>query len=283
MYAHLSKKVSSRLASGFPSYFAGCVRNPIFVIGCGRSGKSLLSRLLRLHPDVAYWQEATEIWDPDGYPWITSARETPPFWADPVSYTARWWRDAQPRQEQILATFGAYQWLLRKTFYLNDTPLNTFRIPHLLAMFPEARFIHMVRDGREVTYQRMTKLYKKIGSNPAPYRDFGINASIDELLLRMATLWKEIMEEIAHQDDSLRLTPQGKLLELEYEEMCADTVGVLARACRFLELETTHFIPMIEENSLKILEPKWNTMLDSTQIRKMTAAMEPMLAQKGYI
>lgn len=283
MYTHLSKKFSPWLASGFPGYFASCVRNPIFVIGCGRSGKSLLSRLLRLHPEVAYWQEATEIWDPDGYPWFTSARETPPLWADPVSYTARWWRDAKPRQKQILATFGAYQWLLHKAFFLNDSPLNTFRIPHLLDMFPDARFIHMVRDGREVTYQRMTKLYEKIGSNPVPYQDFGINPSVDELLLRLATFWKEIMEEITHQDDTYQLTSKGKLLELEYEEMCADTVGVLARTCRFIGLETTLFIPVIQENSLKILEPKWKTMLDSTQTRKVTAAMEPTLAQKGYI
>ena len=283
MHVYISKKLSPRLASGFPDFFASCVRNPIFVIGCGRSGKSLLSRLLRLHPDVAYWQEATKIWDPSGYPWLTSARETPPLWADPVAYTARWWRDAQPRREQIQATFGAYQWLQRRPYFLNDTPLNTFRIPYLLAMFPDARFIHMLRDGREVACQRTTKLYEKIRSNPAPYQEFGINPSVEELLVRLATFWKEIMEEIARQDETLQINRKGKLLELKYEELCADTVGVLARTCQFAGLDSSRFIPIIQDHKLKVLEPKWEAMLNPAQVIRMTAAMEPMLAQKGYV
>jgi hypothetical protein len=284
----LSGYLAPRLGHGFPRFFAGRVRNPIFVIGCGRSGKSLLARLLRLHLDLAYWQEANEVWDPSGYPWITSARETPPLWADPVAYTARWWRDAQPRREEIQATFGAFQSLCRRPYLLNDTALNVFRIPHLLDMFPDARFVHIVRDGREVVCWRFPKQYEKIRSDPAPYREAGLPAALvgqtapEELLVRLAAFWRETMEEVARQDEALRLSQTGRLLELKYEELCADTSAVLARAFQFAGLDPSRWPPGGQEHLLKVLKPRWSEMLDPVQAEQVTAAMEPMLTQKGY-
>ncbi len=284
----LNRRLAPWLSRGFAGFFAVRVRNPIFVIGSGQSGKSLLARLLRLHRDLAYWQEANEVWDPGGYPWITSARETPPLWVDPAAYTARWWRDAQPRRQEIQAAFGAFQWLCRKPCFLNDTPLNVFRIPYLLDMFPDARFVHMVRDGREVVSWRFPKQYEKIRSDPAPYREAGLPASLvgqtapEELLLRLAAFWRETMEEVARQDETFQLSQTGRLLELTYEELCADTLAVLARTCRFAGLDPSRFAPGIQEHGLKILEPRWREVLDPAQIRQVTAVMEPMLTQKGY-
>jgi hypothetical protein len=279
---YISKKLSPRLARGFPGVFTRHVRNPIFVIGCGQSGKSLLCRLLKLHPDLAYWQEANEVWDPSGYPWITSARETPPLWADPEAYTVRWWRDAQPRREEIQASFGAFQWLCRRSYLLNDTPLNVFRIPYLLSMFPDARFVHVVRDGREVVCCRVTKQYEKIRSNPAPYQEVGLATTFEELLVRLAAFWRETMEEVAQQDETLRLSQTGRLLELTYEELCADASAVLARTCRFAELEPSHSVHGVKEHGLEILEPRWREKLDPAQVKEITAEMEPMLTRKGY-
>ena len=279
----LSRCLAPTLARAFPGFFAGRVRNPLFVVGCGQSGKSLLANLLALHPDVAYWQEANEVWDPSGYPWITSARETPPLWAEPLAYTARWWRDAQPRRKEIRATFGVFQYLCRRSCFLNDTPLNVFRIPYLLDMFPDARFVHMVRDGREVVCWRITKQCGKIRSNPAPYQEVGLTAAPDEIMARLAAFWREIMEEVAQQDEMLQLSQSGRLLELTYEELCADPSAVLMRACRFAGLDASRFAPVIQEHGLKILEPRWREMLDPAQVKQVTAMMEPMLARKGYV
>lgn len=281
--SYMAKKLSPGLARRFPGYFSKHIQNPIFVIGSAKSGKSLFARLLRLHPDIAYWQEANEIWDPYGYPWDTSGRETLPHWADPVAYTERWWRDVQPLCEQISATFGAYQWLLHKPYLLNDTPLNTFRIPFLLEMFPNARFIHVVRDGREFVCWRVKKQYEKINSNPAYFHEVGLALSYEELLVRLAILWREIMEEVIRQDETLQLSLKGKLMELKYEKLCADTVDVMTRTCQFVGLNPSRFILTIQENKLKVLEPRWKKMLDPKQVSHVTAAMAPMLAQKGYV
>ena len=74
-----------------------------------------------------------------------------------------------------------------------------------------------------------------------------------------------------------------RLLELTYEELCADPSAVLMRACRFAGLDASRFAPVIQEHGLKILEPRWREMLDPAQVKQVTAMMEPMLARKGYV
>lgn len=278
----LSRRPAAWLGRSFPAFFDRRVRNPIFVIGMAKSGKSLVCSLLRLHPDLAYWREANEIWDPSGYPWVRSARKTPPLWADPAAYTLRWWRDAQPRRHEIRATFGAFQWFCRRPYFLNDTPLNTFRIPYLLDMFPDARFVHVIRDGREVVCWRITKLTEKIRSDPAPYQKFGLTAAPDEVLIRLARYWRETMEEVDRQSETLRLRQTGRLLELKYEELCANTSLTLVRTFEFAGLDPSCVVPAVHEHTLKILEPRWRGMLDPRLVKQVRAAMEPMLTQKGY-
>jgi hypothetical protein len=285
----LSRCLAPRLARAFPDFFAARIRNPIYVVGVAKSGKSLLCSLLALHPDVAYWQEANEVWDPDGYPWSTSAREAPPLWVDPVAHTERWWCDTQPRRKEIQATFGAFQWLCRRPKLLNDTALNAHRIPYLFDHFPDARFVHVVRDGREVVNWRFSKLRKKIQSNPVTYEEVGFTSAhvreegSEKLLLRLAAFWRETMEEVARQDDAFRLSETGRLLELTYEELCADTSAVLARTCRFAGLDPSRFRPIIQERVQQVGEPRRLEILDPALIKQAAAVMEPMLTRKGYM
>ena len=271
------------MARFFPDFWAGCPRNPIFVIGYSRSGKSLLTGLLGLHRDVAYWQEANHVWDPRGYPWWSSGRETPPLWVDPVAYTLRWWRDTQPRQREIQAVFGAYQWIWRKPYFLNDNPFNTFRIAYLLAMFPQARFIHMVRDGREVAYWRACKQFEKVQVDPTLYESAGLPHTFEGLLMRLAALWRTTMQEVTRQDEALHLSRDGLILEVKYEEMCADTPAELERVCRFAGLDPSRFDPAIHGRKLQVLDCRWEEELDPALARQAITEMEPLLSQKGYL
>ena len=40
------------------------LKKPIFIIGVPHSGTSVLSSLFNIHPDVAMWTEAPEVWEP---------------------------------------------------------------------------------------------------------------------------------------------------------------------------------------------------------------------------
>jgi hypothetical protein len=276
------KPLSLILARGFPGFFAGKIQNPIFVIGCARSGKTLLAHLLSLHLDVANWQEANNIWDPGGYPWRISNLETPPFVFDSVAFTNRWWRDTQPRQQEICAIFGAYQWLWRRPCFLNETAFNTFRIPYLLTLLPDARFIHIVRDGRAVVHSSTPKEYEKMQLWPEPYRTMGLDLSFDELAMQLAIFWKANIEEVAHQDQLGSLSQKGILLELSYEELCVDTCNVLDPVCQFIGLDSSRFLPEIKKKQLETRNYEWQDGLDTDLIAQIVRAMEPVLSYRGY-
>src|SRR5687767_8932943 len=66
------------------------VRRPIFIIGCARSGTTLVNSLFAAHPEVAVWSEANDVWDPSWYPWRDSGSARPPLELEPQEFTRRW-------------------------------------------------------------------------------------------------------------------------------------------------------------------------------------------------
>src|SRR3990172_7807033 len=76
------KNLSKRLARIAPDYFAGKIKNPFFIIGCNRSGKSLLASTLAYHRRIAvYPEEGLELWHPQTFPWLHSSHRDylPPY------------------------------------------------------------------------------------------------------------------------------------------------------------------------------------------------------------
>ena len=112
----LARKMA-RLAPGFAK---SRLCRPVFLIGCGRSGTTLLNNMLRLHRDIATWSEANDILDPDWYPWRESSARRPPMEYDPQEFTRDWWNNV--RGDDIRSCFGAYQWLQRKPVFVNKSP-----------------------------------------------------------------------------------------------------------------------------------------------------------------
>lgn len=242
----------------------------------------MLSRLLGFHAGVANWSEANEIWDPQGYPWHTSPLKRPPMVVDPHTFTLHWWRDNQPRQGEIQAIFGAYQWLSGRACFLNKSPLNTFRVPHLLTMFPKARFIHLIRDGRAVVYSYAQRDHQKMQMQPELYKALNFKPSFEEFVLQLGTFWKANIEEVAQQDRVLSLSQKGILLELTYENLCDDMSSVLNRICHYIGLDPCHFAPGVKQEQVELRNYKWQTGLDTRLIKPLIMAMEPTLTQKGY-
>ncbi len=172
--------------------------------------------------------------------------------------------------------------VVEKKVFLNKSPLNTFRIPHILKLFPDARFIHMVRDGRAVTYSYTNKQYEKMQADPKSYKAKDIFVSFDELAVRLAAFWKENLLEVANQDSILKLQEQRKLLEVSYEHLCADSINVLAQICDFVEIDIELFKESVWEVQIDNRNNKWKTGFTSDVIEQIHLQMEPVIMQKGY-
>ena len=115
------------------AFWAGRVTRPLFIIGCSRSGTTLLSRLMSTHLDVAEWSEANDVWDPVS---VRRAADGRPmhFWDDTQGYLESWRADLPAFGLEARAIFGMYQTLLGRWKLVNKSPINTFRIPEILGL-----------------------------------------------------------------------------------------------------------------------------------------------------
>lgn len=119
------------------------VEKPIFVIGVGRSGTTILGTLLSLHPAIGFLNEPKAMWhaiypeeDVLGHYTLGPAR----YRLDET--------DATPAVKLAAQRlFGNYLGLTFSQRLVDKNPELTFRVPFIQAIFPDARFVFLVRNG----------------------------------------------------------------------------------------------------------------------------------------
>jgi hypothetical protein len=111
--------------------------------------------------------------------------------------------------------YRAYAGAAGKTRFADKTPRNVLHIELLAAAFPDARFVHLVRDGRDV-------VPSMLGLDYFPDR-------FPEAVL----YWADRVER--GRRAGARLGPD-RYVEVRYEELVADAPSVLARLCELLAL-----------------------------------------------
>lgn len=112
------------------------LREPIIIVGTHRSGTTFLGKVFRAHPDVAYWEEPRHVWQ-----WKHNFR------ADDVLRAA----DARPGiARHIRETFRRRMDEEGKSRFCEKTPSNCLRLDFIEAVFPDAIYVHIYRDGRAV-------------------------------------------------------------------------------------------------------------------------------------
>jgi hypothetical protein len=116
------------------------ISRPVFVIGAARSGTTFLGDCIGHLPEISYHHEppATKAAGRHVYEGIWSYRRS------------RWFFRT------------VYAWLLRVELdgnlrFCEKTPTNALLIPFLARAFPDAQFIHILRDGRDAS----ASLYKQ--------------------------------------------------------------------------------------------------------------------------
>lgn len=195
-----------------------------FIVGCGRSGTTLLRAMLDSHPSFAVPPEspfvawlgrraAEEKWDEERlHTALRSVRRLAP-WGLPAGTIEGALAGGREFPDIVRALYAAYARLHGKSRYADKTPGNVTHIPELARLFPEACFIHIIRDGRDVALSFVE----------APFGP----ASVAEA----AWLWRERVE--SGRRAGLELGPE-RYLEIYYEELIADPRGVAVQLCDFI-------------------------------------------------
>jgi len=120
--------------------------NLAFIIGSARSGTTILGELLDCHPDIMQWYEPYYLWRKyflckDSEVW------------KPEEFNEQVKRIVQEEHKLFQKKSG-------KKVVVEKMPSHSFNIEYILKIFPEAKWIHIIRDGRDITLS-MRKEWRK--------------------------------------------------------------------------------------------------------------------------
>src|SRR6266852_608364 len=220
------------------------VANPVvFIIGCPRSGTTLVRHIVGAHPLIAITPEAH--WIPK---WFEKRRGLTPeglvtpdliakLLAHPKFALFRLGREdlmtlvgnGQPLSYASFVTgiFDLYGKAHGKKLVGNKTPDSARRMDTLHALWPQAQFVHLIRDGRDVALSLMDwpkMRSKKPGTFPT-WKDDPVSTS---------ALWWEL--NVRRGREGGRLLGSGLYHELRYESLIANPAEECANLCAFLGL-----------------------------------------------
>ena len=199
---------------------------PFFIVGSARSGTTLLRLILNAHPEVAVPPESrfiTELWrgadEVPVEPVLAAivAHDRFEAWDVPIEAVREELsgRSTASYADVITAPHRAYARLNGKTRWGDKTPRYVEHIPFLGALLIDARFIHLIRDGRNVA----------LSYADVPFGPRTVTAA--------ARLWAA---RVSAGISGGR--PLGeRYLEVRYEDLVEDAEGETKLICGFLGLE----------------------------------------------
>ncbi|MBN2477118.1 MAG: sulfotransferase [Pirellulales bacterium] len=175
----------------------------------------------------------------------------------------------------------AFLWFL-KCLTLRDarrivlkSPPHTARIKTLLELFPEARFVHIVRDPHVLfpsTLNLWKRLYRRDGLQKPHYQ--GLEQHVFETFNRMYEAFEE---------DRGLLEPR-RCCEVRYEDLVADPIGEMRRVYNCLELgQFDQALPGLQEYLASQKDYKTNCYQISTETKAEIARhWGPFIQRYGY-
>ena len=198
---------------------------PIFIVGCPRSGTTLLRNLLRSHPHLSFPDEThfiPQIYKAYGDPANEQEARRLTEVLLQLRWVRRWKCDFDETALIACRSYAAMVDVLFQTWARKEgkprwgdkTPENVLHMHTLGTIFPQARFIHVYRDGRDVA--------RSLINSP-----FG-----PENWFAAALLWQARVQAGRQAGAAL---PKGMYTEVRYETLLNDLETTLRKVCEFVE------------------------------------------------
>jgi Sulfotransferase family len=185
--------------------------------------------------------------------------------------------------EAIAAVFEAYAAKERKPRWGDKTPMYMHHLPLLERLFPDAQYVHLIRDGRDaaVSFLRMPEgTFTRTWAHPESAAEF-------------ACLWRIEVEDA--RELGRRVGP-SRYFETRYEELVAEPELAVQAICAFAELpfdaSMLDYAGVVDVSAKphqqRLLQPPttgvrdWRSELDPGDVRAFEAIAGPLLAELGY-
>jgi hypothetical protein len=277
---------------------------PIFILGTGHSGTTILYNMIGYHPDVTWFSRYSRPWirwdaPQDGvfsglsricrgiaswslaetdralrkvpYPWQKGDSLIRRVIPEPNEVSRIWQRllpesgsDVAGHAHAIRELLSAHSRFFHLRFIVVKYPRLNRHVDLLRAVYPTSRFLHIVRDGRAVAFSLQQKLMGTRGLRK------------HEALRQAADRWIETIRQVS-------TLPTEDVLELRYEDLCADCHGMLRKILEFVGLEVSSFpfdrIPV----TLTPTNKRWLATVEPTELQLLEKRLEPSLSRYGYL
>ncbi|MCK5688882.1 sulfotransferase [Myxococcota bacterium] len=190
---------------------------PIFVLGPPRSGTTLIYDLFDQHPQIAAESEHFHRFHHTLVPFKDRYEEEDTFRLTSVEVSPELRLDYQKAIEESQQRHGAEQFILKISTL-------SMQVDYLRALFPQARFIQLVRDGRDAicSIESLRRTLEKEGGAPrslGPAPDpFGLWVSehFEPPHLRAAATW---FYHVTRSMIDLRFYGADDFLRIRYEDL----------------------------------------------------------------
>lgn len=271
---------------------------PVIVVGVQHSGTTILNRMIGRHQDLAWFSQYSL--RANGRPGRKSfpmaelfnyltRRTMKVHWRKERNLIARfsptpidmdevleWMPDnkvffsaedcSDQKAKELQTLIAREQRIQRKDRFLLKRPEFTRAVLLLSNIFPEAKFVHIIRDGKAVA----TSIADKFARSPFG----GSNALIDA-----ARYWAETMDYMALCEESAG----GQILTIRYEEFCKNVHGTLQKILDHCELPKDRFefddLPLI----LSSTNQKRFNQYSQEERRLIDSVLRDHLLAQGYL
>jgi len=291
---------------------AGEFRPPVIILGAARSGTKLLRELIaatgcyaEVPFDVNYiWRYGNESCPHDALPADLARERTRQF-------IRNWLRSCTVHPKNDIG--------VRSTAFVEKTVSNVLRIPFVKAVYPEARFVALVRDGRDVveSAERCWRappptgyVLKKLRTFPwlhcAPYgwkyaatvvrrrlhldkhlrtwgpRYPGIDIDLKRLSL-LEVCARQWAASIELYEQSRHLFSNHQLLEMRYEDLVCSPHLQMHRLCDFLQIEARGRVLEIARRNIRSDCIGSFMRLPRKDLQRVLDTIRPMLQRWDYV
>ena len=209
---------------------AGGVRQPLVLLGVSRSGTTLLRVILDRSPGIAIPDESFFVpllarrhgrtIDAEGFLDDVARIPTIRDWGLSVDDVAARVRSGMPIGEAIAAIFEAYAAAAGKPRWGDKTPMYMRHLELLDELFPDAQYVHLIRDGRDaaLSFLQMPEgTFTRTWAHPTDAAEF-------------ACLWRK---EVGDARALGRRLGASRYHEVRYEELVASPEETVREICAF--------------------------------------------------
>lgn len=277
------------------------IKNPIFIIGCSRSGTCFLGEVLKKHPKIHCLIEQPEVFKLATQLALNPCEKNHPNIISKLqnTYAKSWkknfWTCAKcsskcKKAGNVKKIFSTCQ-QKNITRYADKSHQHVLNTDILLKAFPGAQFIHIIRDGRDVVSsmlkhqsipRRFSEKYISATSN-WPQRWYGVQNFEHYQKWKKFTLAQKCalawVSRIETGQKASKNKSRKQWLEIKYEDLVTNPLESAALIYAFLDLEIDNsHIQTAKKSSIG----NWKTQISPQALNEAINIMENTLRVLNY-